>query len=252
MSSAPKPETVTLRRHAVWDRTTRILHWYNALCVIAVGAVGFFFQFRDLLDIEGRPSKIALKELHVTFGYALAAGISARLVWGFFGNQNVRYRSIFPGRGTLRAAFEEARALLTRRPYRHDLGHGALGKLSTTVMLALVLTLIGTGLGRAATDLFHPPFGGMVQRYVARPGVDPALVNPLNDEPLDKGRMNRLTNKVKAPLGKVHQVASWALLGVVLLHVCGVVLKDIRHGGAVVSSMVTGDKLYPPESPDDA
>jgi cytochrome b len=86
----------------------------------------------------------------------------------------------------------------------------------------------------------------MVARYVAKPGVDPALVNPVNDEFSDPRRLSRL-NAVKAPLGKVHQVASWALLGVVLLHVFGVVLKDIRHGGAVVSSMVTGDKLYPPE-----
>lgn len=251
MTSAKDAETLTLRRHAVWDRPTRVLHWYNALCVVLAGSAGFFFMFRDLLEIEGRPSKIALKELHSIFGYALALGILGRLVWGFLGNPNVRYRAILPGRGTLVAAFQEARALLSRRPYRHDLGHGPLGKLSTLVMLGLVLTLLGTGLGRAATDLFHPPLGGMVARYVAKAGVDPALVDPVNDEFSDEGRMNRL-NAVKAPLGKVHRAAAWGLLGAVLLHVCGVVLKDIRHGGAVVSSMVTGDKLYPAERSEDA
>jgi cytochrome b len=243
-------ETLTLRRHVVWDRPTRFLHWNNALLVFAVGAVGFFFMFRDLLHVEGRPSKIALKELHSALGYALLAGVVARLLWGFFGNRNVRYRAILPGRGTLRAALQEARALLFARPFRHDVGHGPLGKLSTVVMLALLLTLLATGVGRATTDLFHPPLGGFVAQFVAKPGVDPALVSPVDDQFSDPARLRQL-NRVKGPLGKVHSVAAWALLGSVLLHVFGVILKDLRHGGAVVSSMVTGEKLLPPGHPEE-
>jgi len=166
----------TLRAHPVWDRPTRVLHWVNALLSLLVVAMGLLFMFRKELRIEGAAPKLAIMEAHSIVGYALAVGIGARVLWGFFGNQHVRYRSVLPERKTLGEALREGRAILRREPYRHELGHGALGRLSTTAMLSLFLLMIASGTVQAGLDLKHPPLWTVVSSYVAKPGVDPARV----------------------------------------------------------------------------
>jgi len=260
MSQASTPKTNDGDRgapayvaHEVWDRPTRVLHWTNALLTFAVLAVGFFFMFRDHLAIEGRPSKIALKQFHTVFGYALLVGVAARFAWGFFGNRHVRWSAVLPRPSTVAPALHEALAIAKNRPYRHDLGHGHAGRLSTALLFGLLTLSIGSGLVRAATDLFHPPFGGVVAAYVARPGVDPARINPFDDDLLDKGKMKNI-NKVKTVAGTAHRFSAWAMVGAVLLHVVGIVLKELRHGGTILSSMITGRKLMtePPPAGDTA
>src|SRR5690242_10871282 len=121
--------------HEVWDRPTRFLHWINAILSLFVIALGLLFMSRKALGIEGAEPKLAIMSAHATVGYCLAVGIGLRVLWGFFGNEHVRFRSVLPRAGTFAEALREGASIAGNRPYRHDPGHGALGRLSTTAML---------------------------------------------------------------------------------------------------------------------
>jgi len=232
-----------LRTYDVWDRATRWLHWTNAVIFSLSAAVGFLFAFRDDLHIAGRASKIALKELHSVIGYSLLLGVCLRLLWGFFGNSHVRWRAVLPGKDSIQPALREARAILKNQPWRHELGHGPLGRFSTALMFSALLLMLGTGLIRATTDLYYPPFGHFVAAYVAKPGVAASRINPFDDDLRDPVRVRRV-GMVQGLAGKLHSLGAWALLGLVLLHVAGVILKEVRHGGGLFSAMFTGKKVF--------
>lgn len=237
-------ETTTSRVHSVWDAPTRWFHWINVGLFVTLLGTGLLIQFMKELHIEGGPAKIALKKLHVVPGYLACANLLARLLWGFWGNAFVRWRAVLPSRESLRQAIPELRSLVGDRQRLADPGHGHLGRVSTTWLLGLLCVLAVTGLARAATDLYFPPFGSLVARYVALPGVDPAQVGPLGAQALvDPGRIARIA-ELKAWFGYPHRWGAYVLTASVLAHVIGVVLKDIRHGGGVLSSMVTGRKVF--------
>lgn len=99
-----------------------------------------------------------------------------------------------------------------------------------------------TGLVNAAIGLFHPPFGPIVQSYLAVPGIDPATIRPGSSAGIDPARLQRVL-LVKDAFGQVHIWVAYVLVLVVIGHIAGVVLADVRKGGALVSAMFTGRKL---------
>jgi Ni/Fe-hydrogenase 1 B-type cytochrome subunit len=184
-----------------------------------------------------------MKYCHAWVGYLACANLLARIVWGFFGNRFVRWRAVLPGRGTIAAALREARQLLQSERGEPSLGHGPLGRLSSTLLFALMIMMAGTGLVRAGTDLYYPPFGGSVAEYVAKPGVDATKLGPLDKELLLPERAEKIA-KLKQLAGKPHIWGSYALLGWFILHVSGIIVKELRQGGGVLSSMITGRKVF--------
>jgi cytochrome b len=240
-----------LHEHAVWDRPTRVLHWVNALLSLLVIAFGLLFMFRKDLGIEGPEPKLSIMGAHAIVGYCLAVGIGLRLLWGFFGNAHVRYGSVLPRGSTFGEALREGAAIVRNRPYRHDAGHGALGRLSTTAMLSLFLLMFGSGAFQAGIDLKHPPLWNAISGYVAKPGVDPARVELKNAELADPAKVARVRT-VRTVAVRTHSLASYALMALLVGHVAGVLLKESRHGGALLSSMLTGKKILAEPPPDDA
>jgi Ni/Fe-hydrogenase 1 B-type cytochrome subunit len=246
-----KPET--LIAHPVWDAPTRWFHWVNALLFGVLVLSGLLIQFMRDLHIEGGPAKIALKICHVVPGYLACINLFARWTWGFFGNHFVRWAQVLPNKASFADAWAEAKGLVGRRPTRAELGHGALGRLSSTWLFGLLLVMVVTGLVRAGTDLFYPPFGAAFADYIALPGTDPAAMDPVTVKQWsDPARFDQLT-QLKLLAGRPHIIGAYALMISVTLHVAGVVLKEVRQGGGVFSSMITGRKVFPTaEPPDDA
>ncbi len=108
----------------VWDRFVRFFHWSLVACVV--------FDF--VLDDDG-------KTVHQWVGYAAAALVVARIVWGFVGSPHARFADFFPTPARVAA---HLRALAGGRLPHHE-GHNPLGALMMLALMALVLALGVTG-----------------------------------------------------------------------------------------------------------
>jgi Ni/Fe-hydrogenase 1 B-type cytochrome subunit len=67
-----------------------------------------------------------------------------------------------------------------------------MGRLAITFILLLMLTMAVTGLVRAGTDIYYPPFGSLVAEYIAAPGTAPDSIKPYIPEGTDKEKVEKL------------------------------------------------------------
>ncbi len=229
------------KTYRVWDAPTRWFHWINVLSVLCLIGVGLVILFnRDLgISLDG---KVTLKTIHVLIGYVFVLNLLWRLVWGFFGNAHARWRAVLPGGpGYLRAVRAYAAAFMEGHPQAY-VGHNPLGRLAVTVIFLLLFALAATGLVRAGTDIYYPPFGGFVAAYVAKPGVDPGDLIPEDTILVDPVRYDR-SKAFRRPFGVVHKWSSYLLMAMIVLHVAAVVITEQREGGGIISAMFTGRKV---------
>ena len=230
-----------LRAYPVWDAGTRWFHWINAICVIALAAVGTVILNAKGLEIS-TPGKVALKTIHTWIGYVFVVNLLWRVGWAFVGNRYARWGAILPGgRGygaALRGYLAAARA---GRPQRY-LGHNPLGRIAVAVLLALVATQAVTGLVLAGTDIFYPPLGHWVAQLIAAPGVDPSTLVPASPDLYDTAAYERM-RAWRKPFAVVHYYSFYALLAMVVIHIAAVVITELREGGSLVSAMFTGRKI---------
>lgn len=234
----PKHE---LRAYPVWDRTTRLFHWINFVCVVALAAIGTAILYNKALGVSTE-GKILLKTVHVWFGYVLAANLTWRLVWAFIGNPYARWRAILPfGRGFGAALRAYMAGWKAGDPPRYA-GHNPLARIMVAVLLALLVVQAATGLVLAGTDLYFPPLGHWIAGWVAAPGVDPSSLVPYDKTAVDATTYDAM-RAFRAPFITIHYWTFFLLLIAVAAHVAGVVVTEIRHGGAIVSAMFTGRKL---------
>lgn len=105
--------------HKIWDPFVRIFHW---------SLVGLFAANALIVDDDSW--------IHEWVGYALAALIMLRMIWGFIGPRYARFASFLPG---MRAITEQVGDIATRRRRTH-LGHSPLGAL---MIFALLLSILG-------------------------------------------------------------------------------------------------------------
>ncbi len=240
-----------LKSYTVWDVPTRVFHWVNFAAIIALLFFGFLILYRKDLSILSGEAKLSLKEVHTWAGYVLIASLTGRLVWGFIGNAHARWRAVLPNKRSLRAVGSDLKSFKAGDPIKY-LGRGPMGRLSVSAMFLLLLIQASTGLIRAGTDIYYPPFGWLVTSYVAAPGVDPSTLQPTDKTFVDPERY-ALMEKYKIPFGDIHLYIAWTLLAMIGLHIASVVLKDIRQGGGIISAMFTGRKVLetPPVDQDE-
>lgn len=107
----------------VWDRFVRVFHWSLAL------GIGLNYWVLEAGD-----------DPHEWLGYALAALVGARIVWGFRGPQNARFSDFVVG---------PRRVLYSLRnfagDYREHRGHSPLAGWMILFMLVNVIALAVTG-----------------------------------------------------------------------------------------------------------
>jgi len=227
--------------HRVWDASTRWFHWINALCVLALAAIGLIILNAKGLGI-GNDGKIVLKTIHTWVGYVFALNLAWRLVWAFLGNRYARWRAILPGgRGYLQAVRSYVAAFVAGHPEQY-LGHNPLGRLGVALLLILLSVQAVTGLVLAGTDIFYPPFGATIAERIAAPGVDPASLRPYAPDTYDNDAYEAM-RAMRKPYALVHLYAFYVLMVVVVLHVAAVVITEIRERGNIISAMFTGMKM---------
>lgn len=231
--------------YAVWDRTTRVFHWINVICVLALALLGLAILNEKHFGVSS-DGKVLLKTLHAYVGYVFALNLGWRLVWAFIGGKYARWRRLLPfGHGYLR----DLRSYL--RGTADFLGHNPLGRLMVSLLLLFLLTQAVTGLILAGTDLYKPPFGGVFAEWVT--DGDPERLSNLKPGSTDfvvQASYDEMRN-FRKPVVTIHEYMFYALMVLIFLHVLGVIIAEFRERNGLVSAMITGDKALA-EAPVDA
>jgi len=234
------------RSARVWDAPTRLFHWINVVCVLLLVFLGLTLMYMNELGFSGWETKLALKKYHATVGYVFLFNLLIRFAWAFLGNAHARWRAFLPGRESRRDALPYVKDLLAGHP-RQYVGHTPAGRVAVTLMFAVMLVLAVTGLIRAGTDLYYPPFGGLIAGYVANPGVDPATLKPGKVPEANPERYDRVKS-LRGSFGKIHIYAAYTLMFLAVLHIIAVVITE-RYKSGIVSAMISGRKLLDEDQP---
>lgn len=236
----------SLYERKVWDLPVRLFHWINFAAMLGLVGVGLVILHANDLGVSTE-GKILLKQIHALIGYVFAVNILLRIVWGFVGGPQARWRAILPFGRAYRARLESYLAARSRGEAQHFAGHNPLGQLSVLLLYVLLLTQAATGLFLAGSDLYWPPFGGMIAEWVAAAGVDPGSLRPYDKEMLD-GMAYADMRALRKPIVSIHVYGFYALLAMGVVHIAAVVIEEVRSGSGLVSAMITGRKHLPDNS----
>ncbi|MCB2096998.1 MAG: cytochrome b/b6 domain-containing protein [Parvularculaceae bacterium] len=240
---APAPRGDAPAALKAWDAPVLVIHWLNVVAVILLAFTGGMIMFSDALRMGVRDTEVMLKTLHGAIGYVVVANLSVRILWGFVGSPTSRWRAVLPNETVRRQFLADLSGLLRRRP-EASLSRLLFSRVVTTIILILFLMMAGTGLFRTASDLFHPPFGGLIRDFLAAPGVDPASLNPMDPTGTDPKRWGLMMKLQGHVVGRLHRWGAYSLLVLAALHIAGAVMTEARSGG-VIGPMFTGLRNRP-------
>jgi len=157
-------------------------------------------------------------DLHVLAGYTVLALVALRLVWGVVGTRHARFASFVRGPQTVLAYLRDM--VLLRAPATE--GHNpAAGAMILALLAALALTGL-SGMMLYGAEEGAGPLAGLMAPFVF----------------------------MKDGLEEVHEVLAGFTLGLVGLHVAGVLFSSLLHRENLIRAMVTGVKAVRPEAPD--
>ncbi len=241
-------EKPTYKSYPVWDVPVRLFHWVNVACVISLIAMGTVILCAKKLGLD-TDGKVLIKTVHVYVGYVFVINLAIRLVWGLVGNRFARWTSILPlGGGFVKKLKTYVAAQKAGKP-QYYLGHNPKGVLAVIALFLVMMTMATTGLVLAGTDIYFPPFGAMIQEWVAAAGVNPADVVPYVKDNVDTEAFKEM-RAFRKPFITLHYWTFFVVLGLIALHIGAVVYTEIKVGGGLVSAMFTGKKILPREPED--
>ncbi|QAR29150.1 cytochrome B [Paracoccus denitrificans] len=183
----------------VWDPVVRSFHWG----LVAAFAVAW------LAADEVQP-------LHEPAGYAVAALLVLRLIWGFVGSHHARFAQFMRGPAATLVYLGD---MLRGRERRH-LEHNPAG---AAMIVALMVTLSGTALS-----------GWLLEQSIE----EARAVTFVGEHGSREVRGDKT-------LKEVHETLANLALVLVALHVGGVALTSWRHRENLPRAMVTGRKRPP-------
>ncbi|PKG58171.1 cytochrome b/b6 domain-containing protein [Shewanella sp. GutDb-MelDb] len=226
-----------LVEHQVWDKPVRVFHWVNVVLITALMFVGLIMLFKSELGISGLAAKIKLKELHTIIGYMFAVNLIIRLVWGVVGTGFAKFSTMRPKISDVTAY----RHRLSKGENPQYIGHNPIGKFAVVAIMTLLVVIMTTGLMRAGTDIYYPPFAGVVTRYIAADNVDPTTIKAYDDTGVNLDKKASM-KPYKSLAGDIHLYSVYLLMLLILLHIIGVVLAEVRHQPGIISAMFSGKK----------
>ncbi|MDZ4136020.1 MAG: cytochrome b/b6 domain-containing protein [Paracoccaceae bacterium] len=192
----------------VWDPAVRLFHW----ALVASFAVAWL-------------TADEIKDLHIWAGYAVAALIAFRLIWGLIGPRYARFSQFVTGPGAMIAYF--GRVLRGTEP--RYLGHNPAGAAMVVAMLIALSVTSWTGWMMTGTAPQAMQTTGVATQSYA--GDD--------DDGDDEARGG------SEVFEGLHEGAANLMLLFVLLHVGGVILASRKTRENLAKSMITGTKRSP-------
>ncbi len=228
--------------YSVWDRSVRIFHWVNVICIIGLIGVGLVIYFNKNFGVSG-DGKILLKTIHVYLGYIFALNLTWRFIWFFLGNKYSRLGAILPiGKKYNESLKQYVKGIKEGHPPGY-LGHNPVARLMVAFLFLLLGTQAVTGLVLAGTDLYFPPIGHEIAEWVIDDHSKMADLKPGSKENVNAESYKEM-RAFRKPFITLHKYAFYTLLGAIFLHILGVVVSEIRERNGLVSAMFTGNKMF--------
>lgn len=234
--------------YKAWDLPIRLFHWINFLCVFLLSILGLIMLNKSAVGISGIEAGIGLKTVHVLIGYVFAANLLYRIFWGFTGSVYSRWITLIPGKNYV-AVLKSYKASLANGKPETFIGHNPKGRLAVIALLLLLIFMMITGMIRAGTDIYYPPFGSIAASHVAAEGVSSSAIKPYDKTGTDAEKMAEL-QAFKKPVGVIHIYGAYVLWLLVFLHIFAVTRAEARGEGTLVSAMFSGKKQLSREPQD--
>ncbi len=235
--------TQKLISYPVWDKTVRIFHWVNVLCVLGLIAVGTVILNAKALGVPS-DGKILLKTAHVYIGYVFFVNLTWRIIWGFIGSHFARWRVILPfGRQNWLELMDYIADLKNDRPTKPYLGHNPIARLMVALLFLLMSIQAITGLVLAGTDVYMPPLGNTIKEWIAVDASTVDQVKPYSKEGVDEAAYKNMRN-FRKPFITTHYYVFLLLLMAIIVHLLGVVVTELKERNGLVSAMFTGNKVF--------
>lgn len=240
--SRENTEISNLTSYFVWDKPVRYFHWINVLCILCLIAMGTAILNSKALGVTP-DGKILLKTWHVYVGYIFALNLTFRIIWGFLGSRYARWRAILPMGPDYWSHFGQFMQSIKQRRSIGFLGHNPLARLMVSLLFLLMSIQALSGLVLAGTDVYMPPFGGVIKQWVAKDDASVEQVKPYSKDGIDEQAYQAMRD-LRSPVITTHYYVFYILLGAIALHILGVVVTEVREGNGIVSAMFTGKKVF--------
>lgn len=214
----------------VYEAPVRVWHWVNAACILTLALTGYFIASPPP-SVPGEASANFLmgyiRFTHFVAGQILAVGFLLRIYWAFVGNVHARQMFYFPfwsGRFWAEWLHEVKWYLfLTDKPKKY-VGHNPLAQFTMFFMVTLALAFqIVTGFALYSE-------GEGVDSWQAK------LFGWVFDIWPNSQQVHTL-----------HHLGMWVLVTFVIVHVYVAVREDIMSRQSIISSMISGERLFKDE-----
>lgn len=186
----------------VWDPVVRLGHWLLV--------AGFFTNY--IMEDE-------VMTLHVWIGYTLLAIMLFRVLWGFVGTEHARFSDFIRSPAGI---VYYLRNLFSGRA-RHYLGHNPAGSIMILLLIACMISLAFSGIILYAVEENAGPMAGWIVE-------------------VGEGSAGALWAVDEHFWEETHEVLVNVMLGLVIIHVLGVVVSSRLHRENLVRAMISGRK----------
>lgn len=211
----------------VWDIWVRLFHW----SLVAMFVVAYFTAEEENI-------------FHIYSGYAVLGLIIFRILWGFIGSQHARFSDFVFGPGKV---IQYARGLLAGKP-EHYLGHNPLGGWMVVALLIALFVVSVSGLKVYAIEEGRGPLAGSEHGII----INYAYADRDDDDDEDEEHEYNKKNHDEGDEDEeeefweeIHEISTNVTLGLIALHILGVIVSGRLHRENLVKAMITGNKQKP-------
>lgn len=229
----------TEKRHSeeavyIYDAPLRVWHWVNAFAILVLCVTGYFIG-QPLPSVAGEAYDHYImgyiRYFHFVAAYIVMIGFAFRLYWAFMGLHAKQIFFVPVWRKSWWAELiHEIKwyAMMVKEPKKY-IGHNPLAVLTMHVAFVWVLIFMiitglalygeGTGMGTWQFDWFS------------------SWVIPLFGQSLD--------------VHNWHRIGMWVMICFVITHIYVAVREDIMSRQSIISSMISGWRMYKDSRPMD-
>lgn len=217
----------------VYEAPVRIWHWVNALAIVTLALTGYFIGS----PLPSQPGEASANFLmgyirftHFAAGQILAIFLILRVYWAIVGNKHARqifYVPFWSGRFWSEWLHEvKWYTFIARQPKKY-VGHNPLAQFTMFFMVTLPLffmvitgfALYSEGTGRDSWE--YKLFGWVFSIFPNSQDVH-----------------------------TLHHLGMWLILTFVMVHIYVAVREDIMSRQSIISSMISGERLFKDEEDD--
>ena len=203
----------------VWDPLVRIGHW-----TLVAAFFTAYFTAEELEDV------------HVWAGYWVGGYVIVRIFWGFVGTKYARFTNFVRGP---RAVFGYLASFFAK-PHKRYLGHNPAGG---AMIVALLLSLAATAFTGLMVEAAAENEGPLVS-WFGSPASTAAGSSVMHEGSTERVEAK---NPTAHAYEEAHEVFANLSLGLVILHILGVLAGVFIHRENLIGAMITGDKPSPEE-----